>query len=110
MREECRQHAADWFKRPLVEITDRHVELMIEQSLAVDSSKDQERDVHDRAFGLITDAEYAANEQKRRAYENTEKARIAALAGIQLGTPVPASVLLRRLSEATARVLGPSSF
>jgi hypothetical protein len=95
MREECRQHAADWFKRPLVEITDRHVELMIEQSLAVDSSKDHERDVHDRAFGLITDAEYTANEQERSSYENAEKARIAAWAGIQLRTPAPEGVLLR---------------
>jgi hypothetical protein len=108
--EDFRQRAADLFKYPLSEITDWHVEVMIDQSLAVDTSKDHERDVHNRNIGLITDAEYAANEHKRRAYENTEKARIAALAGIQLGTPVPASVLLRRLSEATARVLGQSSF
>lgn len=89
MREEFRQHAADWFKLPSAEITDRHVELIIEQSLAVDNSKDHERDVHDRAFGLITDAEYTAYKEEQNSHENAEKARIAALAGIQLRTPAP---------------------
>jgi hypothetical protein len=96
MREELRKQAASWFKLPLAEITDWHIEVMIEQTLEINTSKDHERDVSDLGDGRISQAEYDGNEQDRAAYGNAEKARIAGLSGIQLGTPVPESVLLRR--------------
>jgi hypothetical protein len=101
MTDESRLNAAECFHLAPGDVTDKHVQTMIEQCLAVDGATYHERDNYAWAGGqgTMTTAEYRAKERERAEHESAEKARLAVESGIKLSAPTPKTHRHRTFEE-----------